>query len=95
MNRRNPPFVTLIYKVVCIFFFQENVVTKVLETELYNGEENQEVEIRTSECLIVINSSPMDENQAVINSDPDRRERCDNNGVEEFYDSITKSYLGL
>lgn len=68
-------------------------MTKVLETELYNGEESKEVEIPSSECMIVINSNANEE----MRSDTEslRGEVSDGNGVEEFYDSITKSYLEL
>ncbi|KAK6623043.1 hypothetical protein RUM43_008895 [Polyplax serrata] len=72
----------------------ENVVSKVLETELFS-QESAKVETQASECLIVINSSPTEEKEIpTSNLEVDRRHMCESNSVEEFYDSIT-TYLGL
>lgn len=71
------------------------MVSKVLETELFNEESsNQKVETQASECLIVINSSPTEDKQVTANTEIERRHMCEANAVEEFYDSIT-TYLGL
>lgn len=42
----------------------------------------------------MINSSPAEDKPVATNSEIERREICDTNAVEEFYDSIT-TYLGL
>lgn len=66
-------------------------MTKVLESELYNGQTTQE-DLTGSECMIIINSS-LEENQ--IDLDMGNKEIADLGSVDEFYDSISKNFFGL